>query len=95
MSTTIERTFATRRQAELAIEHLVQEHGFERTDIFVAPEGQENSAGQDVSGADNATVLESERDDAAVESRIVVSVDLEDDSMTETVESVFSEFDGE
>lgn len=94
MSATIERTFATRRQAELAIEHLVQEHGFERTDIFVAPEGQENSAGEDVGGADRATIAEDERDDAAMESRIVVSIDLEDESMAETVESVFSEFDG-
>lgn len=94
MSTTIERTFATRRQAELAIEHLVQEHGFERTDIFVAPEGQENSAGEDVSGADRATIAEDERDDAAMESRIVVSIDLEDESMAQTVEAVFSEFDG-
>ena len=94
MSTTIERTFDTRRQAELAIEHLVQEHGFERTDIFVAPEGPQNSAGKDVGGADNATVLEAERNDSAIYSGIVVSIDLEDDSLADTVKSVFSEFDG-
>ncbi|MCW2317404.1 hypothetical protein SAMN06265338_103147 [Rhodoblastus acidophilus] len=44
--------FATRRDAERAVEHLVQEHGLERTDIFVVAEGAANSAGTRVAGAD-------------------------------------------
>lgn len=44
--------FATRRDAELAVEHLVQEHGLERTDIFVEAQGRENSAGTRPAGAD-------------------------------------------
>jgi catalase len=45
-------SFATRRDAEIAIEHLVQEHGVERTDIFVQPQGKANSAGTQSAGAD-------------------------------------------
>ena len=44
--------FATRRDAELAVEHLVQEHGFERTDIFIEAQGAQNSAGTTRAGAD-------------------------------------------
>ena len=39
MSAAITGTFATRRDAEMAVERLVQEFGVERTDIFIAPEG--------------------------------------------------------
>jgi hypothetical protein len=45
MERTIIASFNTRHSAERAIEHLVQEHGIERTDIFVQAVGQENSAG--------------------------------------------------
>jgi hypothetical protein len=44
--------FATRRDAELAVEHLVQEHGLERTDIFIEAQGKQNSAGTRPAGAD-------------------------------------------
>jgi hypothetical protein len=52
MDTTITGSFATRRAAELAIEHLVQAHEIARTDIFVQPAGRENSAGSKIAGAD-------------------------------------------
>lgn len=45
MSTSIEKSFATRASAELAVERLVQEFGIERTDVFVSSAGDENSAG--------------------------------------------------
>lgn len=35
---TIRATFPTRRQADLAVEQLVQQLGVEQTDIFVTPE---------------------------------------------------------
>ena len=38
MSQTIEARFATRAEAENAVELLVQTHGIERSDIFVAAE---------------------------------------------------------
>ena len=69
----------TREQAELAVEHLVQEHGFERTDIFVSPEGDDNSAGEtaDMEAAGNGPIS--------------VSIDLDDDSRAALVEEVFNE----
>jgi hypothetical protein len=39
--------FGSRRDAEPALEHLVQEFGFERTDGFVWPAGDKNSARTD------------------------------------------------
>jgi len=45
MERTITASFATRHSAERAVEHLVQEHKVERTDIFVQAAGEENSAG--------------------------------------------------
>jgi hypothetical protein len=44
--------FATRREAELAVEHLVQEHGVARHEVFVHAAGSENTAGSQISGAD-------------------------------------------
>lgn len=38
-------SFATRREADLAIEHLVQQYGIERTDVFVRAPGEANGAG--------------------------------------------------
>ncbi len=81
MGRTIERTFATREKAELAVEHLVQEHGFERTDIFVAADGADNSAG-----------ISAGRDGAEI-GLILVSIDLDDDSRAVLVEAVFDELE--
>ena len=52
MATTIVGTFATRRDAELAVEHLVQEHGIEPAEISIQPAGEANSAGINAAGAD-------------------------------------------
>ncbi|WP_031337806.1 hypothetical protein [Rhodopseudomonas sp. B29] len=52
MNRRISGAFATRREAELAIERLVQEHGIERQAIDVRSRGQANSAGTEVAGAD-------------------------------------------
>ncbi len=81
MGRTIEHTFATREKAELAVEHLVQEHGFERTDIFVAADGACNSSGS--GGGRNG----------AGSGLILVSIDLDDDSRATLVESVFDELE--
>ncbi|GLV23052.1 hypothetical protein TomMM35A_28940 [Sphingobium sp. TomMM35A] len=94
MSTKIEYSFSTRREAELAVEHLVQEHGFERTDIFIEPKGSNNSVGEEISGSDAAAPLEEERDDAPLETPILVSIDLNDDSRATLVNDVFSEAGG-
>lgn len=95
MGTTVTGSFETRREAEMAIERLVQEHGIERTDIFVAAEGDENTAGEDRAGADTSSAEPTppDRDDAALNGRVTVSVDLEDDAAAEKVRAAFREFD--
>lgn len=52
MERTIIAHFETRRDAETAVEHLVQEHGVKRTDIFVSAPGAANTAGSRAAGAD-------------------------------------------
>ncbi|WP_430642347.1 hypothetical protein [Bradyrhizobium aeschynomenes] len=52
MERTIIGHFATRRDAELAVEHLVQDHGIARTDVVVQAPGTANSAGSLAAGAD-------------------------------------------
>lgn len=51
---TISGTFATREAADRAVEHLVQEHGIDRADIFVQAENAENTSGSAPSGGDVA-----------------------------------------
>ncbi len=74
-TTTIRATFKTREAADLAIEHLVQQHGVSRPDIFVQPVASNNSAGSASSGGDvgnNGDV----RTDAPLEGEIEVSADI-------------------
>ena len=94
MSTTLEATFETRREAEMTIERLVQEYGIERTDIFVTTEGADNSAGEAEAGSDTeaGTPSPPDRDDAALNGRISVSVDIADDARADGVRSAFAEF---
>lgn len=40
------------RQAELAVEHLVQEHGIDRNAVTIRASGEANSAGTRPAGAD-------------------------------------------
>jgi hypothetical protein len=94
MSSTIERSFDSRRDAELAVERLVQEHGFARTDVFVSSAGRENSVGEKRSGGDTATHLEEERGDAPLSDPISVSVDVNDDARAAIVVQVFDEIGG-
>ncbi|MGF9692828.1 hypothetical protein AAIH46_08420 [Rhizobium sp. 0TCS1.26] len=74
---TLYATFDTRQAADLAIEHLVQQYGIDRTDVFVEAKGADNTAGTEPSGGD---VLNREgsgtRNDAALEGQLQVSVDL-------------------
>jgi len=70
--------FDTRRDAELAIEHLVQEQGVARDRISVLPIGPENSAGTRIAGSDapDGQAGTRERDDAALHGAVEVSVRL-------------------
>jgi hypothetical protein len=76
-TTTIRATFPTREAADLTIEHLVQQHGISRPDIFVQPVASENSAGSAPSGGDVGSNGDA-RIDAPLESEIEVSADIAD-----------------
>jgi len=78
MERTIVAQFDTRRGAELAVEHLVQEHGIDRSDIFVRPLGDGNSSGVRPSGADierSAGGSAEQRGDPELAGPIEISVD--------------------
>lgn len=76
MECTIRADFETRREADLAVEHLVQEHGVSRTDIFVRARGEANSAGTKAAGADlEGGHAPEERGGPDLAGRIEVSVD--------------------
>lgn len=51
-TTTIRATFRTREAADLAVEHLVQQHGISRPDIFIQSATDRNTAGSEPSGGD-------------------------------------------
>lgn len=52
MAVTIVANFETRRDAETSVEHLVQEHGIDRADIFISSPGKANTSGTRPAGAD-------------------------------------------
>ena len=81
MESTITAQFETRRDAELAVEHLVQEHGIARTDIFIRARGETNSAGTKAAGADveSGHATASERGTPKLAGMIEVSVDYHGD----------------
>ena len=95
MPTTLAASFATRREAEMTVERIVQEQGIERTDIFIAAAGDDNSAGEEVAGSDAQAGEPSPeaRDDAALNGRVIVSVDVEDDDRAAEIRDAFAEFD--
>ena len=68
--TTIRATFETREAADRAVEHLVQQHGISRPDIFVQSASDKNTAGSQVSGGDVNCA------DAPLEGEIEVSADI-------------------
>jgi hypothetical protein len=66
----------------MTVERLVQEQGIERTDIFITTDGADNSVGDEKAGSDTEgkDPTPESRDDAALEGKIVVSVDIADDA---------------
>lgn len=97
MGMTLKAEFETRREAEMAVERLVQEYGVERTAIFIAAAGPANTAGTEQAGSDTAAAepTREDRGDGALNGVIEVSVDLDDDALAQTVRSAFHEFGGD
>ena len=95
MGMTLNASFETRREAEMAVERLVQEHGLDRTTIFVAAAGNENTAGEEQAGADTHAGEPSpgNRDDSPLEGAVTVSVDIEDEAKAAKVREAFGEFE--
>jgi len=89
---TVVASFATREAAETAVEHLVQQHRINRADIFVEPEGAENSAGTDPAGAD--TGAPGPDGGPALHGRLRLSVDLSRGHIAE-VETVLRDLGAE
>lgn len=90
----IDATFATRRDAEMTVERLVQQHGLKREHIVVAPVSAANSAGVEVAGADakrGDPAPPSDAEDAALAGRISVSVPTGTAGAAE-IRAVFEEF---
>jgi hypothetical protein len=74
---TLYATFETREAADLAIEHLVQQYGIDRSDVFVEAMGRENTTGTEPSRGDvENREGEGIRTDGAHDGQLQVSVDL-------------------
>ena len=95
MSTTLTATFDTRRDAEMTVERLVQQFEINRADVFLTTEGADNSSGVEEAGSDTEAGAPSptNRDDAELAGRVVVSVDIQDATLADEVRSAFAEFD--
>lgn len=85
MHNSIERSYATRAEADRAVERLVQQVGLSRSDIFVTSANEENSAGKTPSGGDARAELEDERTDAPLAGEITVSVDINDTAKDQAI----------
>ncbi len=77
-TTTIKATFDTRAAADLAVEHLVQQHSISRPDIFIQSATSQNTAGTSPSGGD-ASHEDGARRDAPLGGEIEVSADFQPD----------------
>ena len=96
MAQTLTATFQTRREAELAVEHIVQAHDIDRTQVIIGPEGARNTAGEERSGADggDAELSPEPGGDAALNGPIAVSVQVKDAVQAEAVRDAFEEAGG-
>ena len=95
MPQTLSAEFDTRRDAEMTVEHLVQEYGLDRSAISIVSMSEDNSAGTQVAGAD----LEQSRSEGgsethpALSGRLKVSVQAGEDHKDKILET-FSSFGG-
>lgn len=96
MTNLVASTFATRRDAELVVERLVQAHGIERGAIQVAPEGEANTVGDRPSGGDieGESPSVDSRSDAPVAGRVEVAVFAETDDQEQAIRAAFVELGG-
>lgn len=89
---TIVALFQTREAADYAIEHLVQQHGLNRADIFAEAQGDDNTAGTRPSGGDAAKG--DTPSDPALRGGIRLSADVAADK-ADLVRNAFEEMGGQ
>lgn len=94
MGTTLNATFDTRREAEMTVERLVQEHGVNRADIFLSAASDDNTVGAEQAGSDTEGMAPGAetRDDSPLNGAVTVSVDIEDSAQVAKVRDAFGEF---
>ena len=91
-TTTVSAVFQTREAADYAIEHLVQQHGLNRADIFAEAQGDDNTSGTRPSGGDaNKGDTPSE---PALQGAVKVSADASRDA-ADLVRATFQEMGGQ
>ncbi|GJE16995.1 hypothetical protein AIGOOFII_1707 [Methylobacterium marchantiae] len=95
MSKTMSAEFKSRRDAETAVEHLVQEHGIDRGAVTIHAAGSDNSAGTEAARADieDGRLKEGTEGEPALEGAIRVTVEIED-GLTEKVMTSFETYAG-
>ncbi|MCW6506413.1 hypothetical protein [Lichenifustis flavocetrariae] len=95
MPPSLSAEFETRRDAEMAIEHIVQEQGVDRNAVIVVAASSENSAGTRVAGSDveNGGDKVHTESRPALDGRIKVSVKAED-GLAEKVLTSFKTYKG-
>jgi hypothetical protein len=89
MESTPVAEFDTRRAAELAVEHVVQECGVPRGDVFVQSAGNENTSGDRSAGADAKASPKPEQG-GKLEGPIEVSVDFHGDDAARVADALRS-----
>lgn len=93
MVATIKALFPSRREVELAVEHLVKEYGIGRNDIFVEPAGRENSSGVPEDGPGSGSTGGDRpvgAQGSAYAGQLQMSVDMNEDE-TDAVATAFRE----
>lgn len=96
MERTVSGQFASRRDAELAVEHVVQEHGIDREDVFIQAVGSANSAGTKPAGADTQSGHPGVKKDGApaLNGEVEVSVDCHEQTKARAVRVAFEQAGG-
>ncbi len=92
----ISAQFKSRRDAEMAIEHIVQDHGLDRNAVEVGPASNRNTAGTEAARADveDGHLKTDTEGEPALAGKIKVSVQVEDDVVDKVLVS-FRTFDGD
>ena len=87
--------FDTRREAEMTVERLVQQFEIDRAKVVVAADGSENTAGVAKDGSDRKAADPSPeaRDDAELNGKVVVTVEVAVEDTAKEVRAAFTEFD--